>query len=94
MKDTKDAVTGPHEEGRTISGVKRRGERLIGLLLAGIVLLNFPLLSVFDGTRPVFGIPFLYLYLFSVWAMIIGVMAMILRGRSARQDADKQEIKE
>ena len=94
MKDTKDAVTGPHEEGRTISGVKRRGERLIGLLLAGIVLLNFPLLSVFDGTRPVFGIPFLYLYLFSVWAMIIGIMAMILRGRPARQDADKPEIKE
>ena len=94
MMDTKDAVTRPRDEGRAIPGVKRRGERLIGLLLAGVVLLNFPLLSVFNGTRPVFGIPFLYLYLFSVWILIIGVMALILRDRPAKPAADKPEVKE
>ena len=94
MKDTKDAITRPHDEGRTVPGVKRRGERLIGLLLAGIVLLNFPFLSVFSVDRLVFGIPVLYLYLFSVWILLIGVMALILRGRTAAPAADKPEAGE
>jgi len=94
MKDTRHVVTRPREEGRTIPGVKRRGERLIALLIAGVVLLNFPLLSVFSGTRPVFGIPLLYLYLFSVWILIIWIMALILRDRPAKPDADQPEVKE
>ena len=94
MMDTKDTVTRPHGEGRSVPGAKRRGERLIGLLIAGAVLLNFPLLSVFSVDRLVFGIPVLYLYLFSVWVLIIGVMALILRDRPAKPAADKPEVKE
>jgi hypothetical protein len=94
MTDTKDAVTRPRDEGRSISGVKRRGERLIGLLIAGAVLLNFPLLSVFSVNRLLFGIPALYLFLFLVWILIIGVMALILRSRPANPTADKPGTKE
>jgi hypothetical protein len=93
MMDIRGTVTRPHDEGRSIPGVKRRGERLIGLLIAGAVLLNFPLLSVFSVDRMVFGVPVLYLYLFSVWGLIIGVKALILRGRPANSAADKPEVK-
>ncbi len=91
MRDTRDAVTRPHDEGRTIPGAKRRGERLIGLLLAGIIMLNFPFLAVFSVNRLVFGIPVLYLYLFSVWLLLIVVKALILRNRPAAPASDKPE---
>ena len=94
MMETKDAVTGPREEGKNIPGVKRRGERLIGLLLAGVVLLNFPLMSVFNVNMPVFGIPALFLYLLTVWVLIIGVMALVLRERPADAGAPKPENEE
>ena len=93
MKDTKDAVTRPRDEGRAIPGVKRRGERLIGILVAGIILLNFPLLSVFSVNKLVFGIPILYGYLFSVWILILGVTALILRDRPAGPDAGRPKAK-
>lgn len=89
MKDATDSVTRPHDEGRTIPGVKRRGERLIGLLLAGVILLNFPFLSMFSVDRLVFGIPVLYLYLFSVWALLIVVNALVLRRGPAAPDRDR-----
>ena len=87
MKDTGKAVTRPHDEGRTIPGVKRRGERLAGLLIAGFVVLNFPLLSIFNVPRLFLGIPVLYVYLFSVWILLIGVMVLIHRDRPARPSA-------
>ena len=93
MMDTKGTVTRPHGEGRNVPGVKRRGERLIGLLIAGAVLLNFPFLSVFSADKLIFGFPVLYVYLFSVWGLIIGVKALILRRRPADPAADKTEAK-
>jgi hypothetical protein len=41
----------------------------------------------------VFGIPVLYLYLFSIWGLIIVIKALILRGRRAEPAADKPEAK-
>jgi hypothetical protein len=61
---------------------KRKGERLISLLIVGIILLNFPLLSVFNKTYLLLGFPILFLYLFSIWGLIIGAMVLVLRDRS------------
>ena len=94
MRDNENAITRPHDKGRTVPGAKRRGERLVGLLLAGIVLLNFPLLSVFSVKRLVFGIPVLFLYIFSVWILLIGIKAVVLRGRPAAPADDKPEAGE
>lgn len=60
---------------------RRRGERLVALLIAGCVLLNFPLLSLLRGRGPVAGVPALYVYLFLVWAALAGATALILRDR-------------
>lgn len=89
MRNKADAVTRPHGEGRNIPGERRRAERLVGLLVAGVILLNFPFLSVFNVNRLVFGIPVLYLYLFSVWILIIGVKAVVLRQRLGEPSTDK-----
>ncbi len=53
-------------------------DRLIVLLLFGIFALNYPLLSIFNKQILWFGIPSLYLYLFMVWALFIGLLASVM----------------
>ncbi len=59
----------------------RRGERLVVLALVGVLTLNYPLLALFNDARLVFGIPMLYLYLFLVWGVLIGLGAWVLEAR-------------
>ncbi len=54
------------------------GQRLVALFLAGALLFNYPLLTLFNSQRTVGGIPLLYAYLFLVWAGFIGLMAWII----------------
>ncbi|MBL8447190.1 MAG: hypothetical protein JNJ44_07225 [Zoogloeaceae bacterium] len=57
------------------------GQRLVTLFLAGMVLFNFPLLSLFDRSAPdIGGVPMLYVYVFLVWTMLVGGMALIIEG--------------
>ena len=60
----------------------RRGERLVGLFLLGCLLFNFPLLALFNVRGALFGIPILYAYLFTAWALVIALVALIME----RQD--------
>jgi hypothetical protein len=53
-----------------------RGQRLVALFLLGFLLLNYPLLNLFAGPARVLGIPILYVYVFAVWALLIGLMAL------------------
>lgn len=66
------------EDGRRLER-HRRGERLVAVLLAGAAALNHPVLSIFDETVLVLGIPALYLYVFSAWALVIAAAALVLR---------------
>lgn len=52
-------------------------DRLTGVFLVGAVLLNFPLVSIFNATWTVFSIPVLYFYIFVVWAVIILFLALL-----------------
>ncbi len=63
----------------------KRRDRLIGLFVAGAVLLNPPILDLFSGGW-VFGVPSLYVYFFSVWALLIAGLAAVLEGGRARGD--------
>ena len=54
------------------------GQRLVALFLLGWVVVKYPVLSVFDSPRSWLGIPFLYLYVFGVWAAVIALMAWII----------------
>lgn len=54
------------------------GQRLVALFLLGWVLVNYPIMSVFDVDRVWLGIPAVYLYVFGVWAAMIALMAWII----------------
>ncbi len=51
--------------------LKTKQQKLWVAFLGMLVLLNFPLLSIFNHSMLWFGIPLLYLYIFSVWAIVI-----------------------
>ena len=57
----------------------RKGERLIALALLGFLLFNYPLLSLFSTDGTVLGIPVLYAYLFASWALLIALVALVVR---------------
>ncbi|HET9578780.1 MAG TPA: hypothetical protein VFP44_13185 [Usitatibacter sp.] len=60
---------------------RRRSQRLLALFLLGCLLFNYPLVALFNVKATVLGIPVLYAYLFSAWAMLI-VLAAIIMERS------------
>jgi hypothetical protein len=55
--------------------------RLTAVAVLGFVLIVPPLLAQFDRVGLVFGVPVLAAYLFLVWAVVIGLVAVI-GGRS------------
>jgi hypothetical protein len=57
---------------------QKRKEYLIILFVAGVLALNYPLLSVLDRMLLPLGIPLLYFYIFTIWLIIIAVMASIV----------------
>jgi hypothetical protein len=54
------------------------GQQLIALFLAGCLLFNYPLLSIFSRDGLIWGIPILYVYIFVAWAVLIGLMAVVI----------------
>jgi len=77
----------PYSGNRPIPRPQRRVERVISLLIAGIAFLNYPIMSVFSKIELVFGFPVLYFYLFLVWGLVIGAMALILHDRPQKSSA-------
>ena len=57
------------------------GQRMAVIFLAGLFLLYSPLITLFDRPHFLFGIPLLYLYLFAVWGVLIGLMAWVIGDR-------------
>lgn len=60
-----------------MSGV---GEKLALVLVVGALLLNFPVLAIFNRAATVLGAPILYLYLFGVW--VAGICAVFVLART------------
>ena len=58
-----------------------KGQRLVALFLLGVLLLNYPLLTLFTGHARVLGIPVLYAYVFAVWVLLIALMALVVERR-------------
>ncbi len=54
-----------------------RHQRLLALFAAGWLLLNFPLLTLWDRGFGVAGIPLVPLAVFGGWALLIGAAAWI-----------------
>lgn len=56
---------------------KEKSRRLVGLFLFFVVLYNYPVLSLFNVSASISGIPVLYLYLFFVWILSIFLVVII-----------------
>ncbi len=74
-----DEVTAPDPPpisttGRVASRRILEGQRLLAVFSAGVLLLNFPLLALWDGRATVMGIPAFPVALFGVWALVIGLV--------------------
>ena len=54
----------------------RRAPRLIGLCMLGCLLFNYPIMALFNLPGAVLGIPILYAYIFSAWALLIALMKL------------------
>ena len=57
-------------------------QRLVALFVAGWLLLNFPLLALWDRDATLFGLPLFPAALFMLWAGLIAVLAWLME-RSA-----------
>ena len=56
------------------------GGKLTFLFILGALVLNFPVLAIFNRGAALGGVPILYLYLFGVWAAgIVAVWALARR---------------
>jgi hypothetical protein len=53
------------------------GPRLVALFVAGAMLLNFPLLALWDRDATVLGLPLFPAALFALWAALIAVLGAI-----------------
>ena len=58
--------------------------RLFGLFLLGVILFNYPILSIFNQEKFWFGIPMLYLYMFSAWLLLILLIGFVTRVTNLR----------
>ena len=54
------------------------GQRLIAVFLLGCLLLNYPLLYLFNLDARLFGVPVLYVYVFLAWGVLIALTAVIV----------------
>jgi hypothetical protein len=57
------------------------GQRLVAVFLLGCVLLNYPILFLFNRPESILGIPLLYIYIFGAWTFLIGLMAYVIERR-------------
>jgi hypothetical protein len=64
------------------------GQRLAALFVAALLLLNFPLLSLWDHDVRVGGLPLFPLALFGIWAAMIVAVAWVVERDTDGSDAD------
>ena len=62
-----------------------RTQRLLALCVAGGMLLNFPLLTLWDHDATLLGVPLMPAALFGGWALLIALAAWISE-RAAPED--------
>jgi hypothetical protein len=57
------------------------GQKLVAVFLLGCVLLNYPILYLFNSPRTILGIPVLFAYIFGAWGLLIGLMTYAIEKR-------------
>lgn len=58
-----------------------KAQRFVAICLLGAVLFNYPFLALFNRPALFLGIPVFYVYLFTVWAALIALMAWVVESK-------------
>lgn len=58
---------------------KRHQQKLVVLSIALFVMLNAPILLLFNSSEPVFGFPLVYIYIFTVWFLSSVASFLVLK---------------
>lgn len=53
-------------------------QRLAVLFVLSSLLFNYPLLALFNRQMSLGGVPLLYVYLYGAWALLIGLLALVV----------------
>lgn len=53
-------------------------QRLVALFVLGGLLFNYPLLALFNRPVMLGSVPLLYVYVFAAWAVLIGLLALVI----------------
>ena len=69
-------------------GRRPRPQVLVALCAAGLALLNFPLLAIWDQAATVFGLPLLPVAHFAIWGGLILALALVSEGGAHDGDGD------
>ena len=64
-----------------MSDFESKGQRFVALCMLGILLFNYPILTLFNVPGTLFGVPVLYAYIFITWAALIALMAFLAESR-------------
>lgn len=64
-----------------MSKFESKGQHFVALCMIGMLLFNYPILSLFNRPGMLFGVPLVYAYLFIAWAALIALMAYIAESR-------------
>ncbi|PVY41886.1 hypothetical protein [Pontibacter virosus] len=65
---------------------RSKGRRLFFISALFMVLLNFPVLSIFNSGATVSGVPVLYLYMMVVWLVCIAAIAFFINRQNPRKE--------
>jgi uncharacterized membrane protein len=57
-------------------------QRLVAVFLVAVLLFVSPVTTLFDRGAVLFGVPVLYLYLFTAWAAVIVAITWVVERRS------------
>nr|WP_236023967.1 hypothetical protein [Flavobacterium sp. GP15] len=58
---------------------KRHEQKLVILSMLLLLVLNLPLLLLFDSSKPIFGFPIIYIYIFSAWLFSVAISYFIIK---------------
>ena len=60
---------------------KLESQRLLALFVAGCLLLNYPLIALWNREAQLWGLPLFPLALFALWALLIVALACLMERR-------------
>ena len=67
----------------------RLRESWVIFFILGIIMMNYPFISIFDKPLQLFGFPLLYLYLMIGWVVSIVVIVLFTKAVDHRDDQEK-----